>query len=135
MASNRRDEIDGLTGSTDRQKGERQKGEAVQNKTWRDLIMKTHSKIISMAVAVCTLTSLTGCDSRSERETVRGVDWYERNPAEREAKLAECRANPRLLDGTPDCINASRAANNAKAGTKWATENEGVRTAPAIPPP
>jgi hypothetical protein len=66
---------------------------------------------------------------------VREVDWYEKNPAEREAKLAECRGNPGLLDGTPDCINASRAANNAAATTKWATENEDVRTAPAIPPP
>ncbi|HEX7234870.1 MAG TPA: EexN family lipoprotein [Nitrosospira sp.] len=101
--------------------------------------MKTNSRIISMVVAMAAtgaLATLAGCDSRSGRETtVREVDWYERNAAEREAKLAECRANPGLLDGTPDCINASRAANNAKATTKWATEKEGVRTEPAIPPP
>jgi hypothetical protein len=98
--------------------------------------MKTHSRIISMVMAACILASLTACDSRGGRETtVREVDWYEKNAAEREAKLAECRANPGLLDGTPDCINASRAANNAAATTKWATKNEGVRTEPAIPPP
>lgn len=97
--------------------------------------MKTHLRIISMAAALCILASSAGCDSGSRKETVREVDWYERNAAEREAKLAECRANPGLLDGTPDCINASRAANNAAATTKWATENEDVRTVPAIPPP
>ena len=100
--------------------------------------MKTNLRIISMAAAIAAmgaLTTLVGCDTRSGRETVREVDWYEKNAAEREAKLAECRANPGLLDGTPDCINASRAENNAKASTKWATEKEGVRTEPAIPPP
>jgi hypothetical protein len=98
--------------------------------------MKTHPSIISMGAVLCALALLAGCDSRSGRETiVREADWYEKNAAEREAKLAECRANPGLLDGTPDCINASRAANNAAATAKWATENEGVRTEPAIPPP
>jgi hypothetical protein len=115
---------------------DRQNGEGVQNLA--DLIMKANLRIISLAAAVAAmgaLTSLAGCDSSSRKETVREVDWYERNAAEREAKLAECRANPGLLDGTPDCINASRAENNAKATTKWATEKEGVRTEPAIPPP
>lgn len=98
--------------------------------------MKTNVRIIFIVAGICSLASLTGCDSRGGRETtVREVAWYEKNTAEREAKLAECRANPGLLDGTPDCINASRAANNAAATTKWATENEGVRSEPAIPPP
>jgi hypothetical protein len=105
------------------------------DKTWRDPIMKTNLRIISLAVGICAMISLAACDSRNEGGTVRPVDWYEKNAVEREAKLAECRANPRLLDGTPDCINASRAENNAKATTKWATEKEGVRTEPQIPPP
>jgi hypothetical protein len=100
--------------------------------------MKTKLGMISSAVGVCASLA-AGCSTRSEEGTardggtVRPVDWYEKNAAEREAKLAECRANPGLPDGTPDCINASRAANNAAA--KWATEKEGVRTEPAIPPP
>lgn len=102
--------------------------------------MKTKLEIISIAVGVC-FSLAAGCGTRSEEGTardggaVRPVDWYEKNAAEREAKLAECRANPGLLDGTPDCINASRAANNANAAAKWATEKEGVRTEPSIPPP
>ncbi|MBN9126740.1 MAG: EexN family lipoprotein [Nitrosospira sp.] len=96
--------------------------------------MKTKLEIIFVAVGACAAL-VAGCGTRSGEGTVRPVDWYEKNAAEREAKLAECRANPGLLDGTPDCINASRAANNANAEAKWATEKEGVRTEPSIPPP
>jgi hypothetical protein len=105
------------------------------------MIMKMNLTIGSMTGSLFVIAILAGCEGRNEGgtvrsgETVRPVDWYEKNAAEREAKLAECRANPGLLDGTPDCINASRAENSVKAAAKWATEKEGVRTEPAIPPP
>jgi hypothetical protein len=103
--------------------------------------MNMNLTIGSVTGSLFVIAILAGCEGRNEEGTarsggtVRSVDWYEKNTAEREAKLAECRANPGLLDGTPDCINASRAENSAKAGTKWGTEKESVRTEPAIPPP
>jgi len=49
------------------------------------------------------------------------------NAAERAAKLEECKSNPKIIDATPNCINASRAENNVKAAAKWGTDKEGVR--------
>lgn len=77
--------------------------------------------------------ALAGCESRQPHEEVRPVDWYESNPVERAAKLAECKANPSKLDATPNCINASRAENDVKAAAKWGTDKEGIRTEPTAP--
>lgn len=75
---------------------------------------------------------LAGCEVRKTEEEARSVDWYEANKTERAAKLTECMSNPDKRDATPNCINASRAENNAKAAVKWGTESEGVRTPPTI---
>jgi hypothetical protein len=97
--------------------------------------MKMKKSVIAIPVAasVLLISILTGCETRNAQEEVRPVDWYEAHDAERAAKLEDCMTNPRTLDATPDCINASRAENNVKANTKWVTPDEGVRTAPAIP--
>lgn len=97
-------------------------------------IMKIKKSVIAVPVAasVLLITILTGCETRNAQEEVRSVEWYESNAAERTAKLADCMTNPRTLDATPDCVNASRAENNVKASTKWETSDEGVRTTPPI---
>lgn len=97
--------------------------------------MKMKKSVIAVPVAasVILISILTGCETRSTPDEVRPVDWYEAHDAERAAKLADCMTNPRTLDATPDCINASRAENNVKANTKWGTSDEGVRTTPPIP--
>jgi hypothetical protein len=97
--------------------------------------MKMNKSVIAAPVAasVILISILAGCETREEQDEVRTVDWYESHDAERAAKLEDCMTNPRTLDATPDCINASRAENNVKANTKWATPDEGVRTEPAIP--
>lgn len=89
--------------------------------------MNEKTIIVSAAASVLVI-ALSGCESRPAHEEVRPVDWYESNPAERAVKLAECLANPKKLDATPNCVNASRAENNAKSAAKWGTEKEGVRT-------
>lgn len=96
--------------------------------------MKRKAVLVSMAGSIILVAMLAGCKGRNIGEEVRPVDWYESHPAERAEKLAECLADPATLDGTPNCVNASRAENNVKAGTKWGTESEGVRTPPPIPP-
>src|SRR5688500_7588275 len=97
--------------------------------------MKMKKSVIAVPVAasMILISILAGCETRSTPDEVRPVDWYEAHDAERAAKLADCMTNPRTLDATPDCINASRAENNVKANTKWATPDEGVRTEPSIP--
>lgn len=95
-------------------------------------VMKKKIAIVSLAASVLLVSMLAGCDTRNQGEEVRSVDWYESHDTERAAKLTECMANPGTLDGTPNCVNASRAENSAKAGAKWGTESEGVRTTPPI---
>ena len=96
--------------------------------------MKRNAAIVSLAASVLLVSMLTGCETRNKGEEVRSTDWYEANATERAEKLAECAASPATLDGTPNCVNASRAESNVKAGTKWGTESEGVRTTPPTPP-
>lgn len=86
-----------------------------------------------MAASVLLGSILAGCEARETGKEVRPVGWYEANKTERAATLAECMSNPGKLDATPNCINASRAENNAQAATKWGTGSEGVRTEPTIP--
>ncbi len=88
--------------------------------------------IISVGMSGCVIAILAGCGTRPEQEDVRSVDWYESHATERAAKLKDCMTSPGTLDATPDCVNASRAENNIKAATKWATPDEGVRTEPSI---
>lgn len=94
--------------------------------------MTGKTAVVSVGAGALLIAMLAGCESRREQEDVRSVDWYEQHATERAAKLSECMTNPRTIDATPDCVNASRAENNAKAATKWATPNEGVRTEPPI---
>jgi hypothetical protein len=89
---------------------------------------------VSAAVGALLISALVGCDTREPKEEVRPVDWYVEHEAERAAQLMECRSNPKILDATPNCVNASRAENEAKAQTKWGTSNEEVRTVPPVPP-
>lgn len=90
---------------------------------------------VFMTVGALSITTLVGCETHEPQEEVRSVDWYEANDAERAAKLNECKTNPRSIDATPNCVNASRAENNAKANTQWGTSKEGVRTVPTLPSP
>ena len=57
-----------------------------------------------------------GCDTTSEA-AVQTVDWYKDHPTERDAQLKKCRANPRELALTKNCINAKRATQKPKAKT------------------
>lgn len=88
--------------------------------------------LIPAAACAALMVLLAGCDFREAQEEVRSVDWYESHPAERTAKLSECMTSEGPLDATPDCINASRAENNAKGYTRWGTPKDEVRTEPAI---
>ena len=88
--------------------------------------------IIVLGATSALVIALAGCESRRAHEEVRPVDWYESNPADRAAKLEECKSSPGKLDATPNCVNASRAENNVKAAAKWGTEKEGVRTPATI---
>lgn len=90
---------------------------------------------VFMAVGVLLITTLMGCETHEPQEEVRSVDWYEANGTERAAKLNECKTSPRSIDATPNCVNASRAENNAKTNTRWGTSSEGVRTEPTLPNP
>lgn len=94
--------------------------------------MKKNVTAVPMAASVLVISILAGCESRRVDDEVRSVDWYEQHSEERAAKLADCMTNPRTLDATPDCVNASRAENNVKANTEWGTPDEGVRTTPPI---
>jgi hypothetical protein len=94
--------------------------------------MKIKTAIALTAASALLGSMLAGCEDRKMGEEVRSVDWYEANKVERIAKLTECMSHPDKLDATPNCINASHAENNTKAGTKWGTESEGVRTPASI---
>ena len=94
--------------------------------------MREKTAIVSVGASGLLIAMLAGCDTRDVQEDVRSVDWYESHATERAAKLKDCMTNPRKLDATPDCVNASRAENNVKAATEWGTSDEGVRTEPSI---
>lgn len=66
--------------------------------------MKKLSIVLAVAAAV-----LAGC---GENTPVQTVDWYKANEAERTAMIAKCKANPGELAASPNCINATTAANH-----------------------
>ena len=96
--------------------------------------MKQKAFIVAAVANALLILALAGCDGREQpKEEVRPVDWYVKHESERAAKLLECRSKPGILDATPNCVNASRAENEAKEPTKWGSEKEGVRTEPPVP--
>jgi hypothetical protein len=94
--------------------------------------MREKTSVILVGAGALLVAMLTACEGREAQDEVRSVEWYESHETERAAKLSDCMNNPRKLDATPDCVNASRAENNAKAATQWATPKEDVRTEPMI---
>jgi hypothetical protein len=95
--------------------------------------MKQKAFIISAVASTLLLSALAGCESREPKEEVRPVEWYLKHESERATKLIECQSKPGTIDATPNCVNASRAENEAKAPVKWATDKEAVRTEPPVP--
>ena len=95
--------------------------------------MRDKTVIVWAAAGSLLIGLIGGCEKAPPPEEVRPIDWWEANAAERAAKLEECKSAPKKLDATPNCVNASRAENNAKAAGKWGTGKEGVRTEPTIP--
>lgn len=89
--------------------------------------------MVSLAASTFLGLMLAGCETRKMEEEVRSVDWYLANNTERAAKLIQCMSDPGKYDATPNCINASRAENSAKADTRWGTESRDVRTEPKVP--
>lgn len=65
--------------------------------------MKNLSLLLVVAVV------LAGCGDNTPVQT---VDWYKAHEAERTAMIAKCRTNPGELDASPNCINATTAANH-----------------------
>lgn len=59
-------------------------------------------------LAALAMASLAACSSK---EPVQTVDWYKAHDAERTAMVARCNANPGELADTPNCVNATDAAN------------------------
>jgi hypothetical protein len=96
-------------------------------------MMKRHVAMVSVAASTFLGLMLAGCETRKMEEEVRSIDWYQANNAERAAKLTQCISDPDKYDATPNCINASRAENNAKAGTIWSDGKENIRTEPKVP--
>lgn len=65
--------------------------------------------------------ALVGC---SEKETVKTVDWYKSQDAERKAMIIKCKANPGELALTPNCVNAKQADNEKALSRRgWLTPN------------
>ena len=52
---------------------------------------------------------LAACNDNTPVQT---VDWYKAHEAERTATIAKCMTNPGELDASPNCINATTAANH-----------------------
>jgi hypothetical protein len=95
--------------------------------------MKNKTVIISAAVGIFLIGFIGGCEKSPRPEEIRPVSWWEANTAERAAKLEECKSQPKRIDATPNCKNASLAENNVSASAKWGTEKDGVRTEPPVP--
>ena len=73
--------------------------------------------IVSLAMATSSLIAI-GCDEKKPREIVQTVEWFKEHSKERAEVLAKCNSNPGELGGTPNCINASRAASAITWGAK-----------------
>lgn len=67
--------------------------------------MKTTTQVL---LAMAVVAALSAC---GPKETVQTVDWYKAHPAERDAMLNRCQANPGELADTPNCVNATDARN------------------------
>ncbi len=89
---------------------------------------------LNAVVVAILLVLLVGCEPRDQIDEVRSVEWYETYDNERSKKLAECKADPAILDGTPDCVNASLAENSSQDATKWHddSDEDNVRVEPPI---
>jgi hypothetical protein len=96
--------------------------------------MKNKTVIISAAAGTFLIGLTGGCEKSPRPEETRPVAWWEANAAERTAKLEECTSQPKYIDATPNCKNASLAENSVRAAAKWGTEKDGVRTEPQFPP-
>ena len=62
-----------------------------------------------LSIALVVAAVLTGC---GENTPVQTVDWYKTHEAERTAMITKCKANPGELAASPNCINATTAANH-----------------------
>lgn len=69
--------------------------------------MKKNAQLLYIAIATVTLT---GCFE--SKEPVQTVDWFKENAAERNSQIDKCRSNPGELAASPNCINATTAANH-----------------------
>lgn len=61
-----------------------------------------------LTIILIVAALLAGC---GENTPVQPVDWYKIHEAERSAMIAKCKANPGELAASPNCINATTAAN------------------------
>ncbi|MDP5803687.1 EexN family lipoprotein [Pseudomonas aeruginosa] len=61
-----------------------------------------------LALSLIVAAVLAGC---GENTPVQTVDWYKAHEAERTAMIDKCKANPGELSASPNCINATKAAN------------------------
>jgi hypothetical protein len=96
--------------------------------------MKQNAFIVRAVANVLLIAALAGCEGREPpKEEVRPVDWWLKHESDRAEKLVECQSKPGIIDATPNCVNASRAENEAKAPTEWGTPKDGVRTEPPLP--
>ena len=96
--------------------------------------MKQNTFIVWAVANALLMAALAGCESREPpKEEVRPVDWWLKHESDRAEKLVECQSKPGIIDATPNCVNASRAENEAKAPANWATDKEGVRSEPPVP--
>ena len=62
-----------------------------------------------LALFLVVAAVLAGCGDNTPVQT---VDWYKAHEAERTAMIAKCRTTPGELDASPNCINATTAANH-----------------------
>lgn len=62
-----------------------------------------------LSIVLVVAAFLAGCGETSE--PVQSLDWYKAHEAERTAMIAKCKANPGELAASPNCINATKAAN------------------------
>lgn len=80
--------------------------------------MKNLPTLLLIAASV-----LAGCN---EQEPVQTADWYKANTTERLAMLERCKANPGEFSATPNCINASAAANSIILGNRDYKQREPI---------
>lgn len=61
------------------------------------------------SIVLVVAAVLAGC---GENTPVQTVDWYKEHETERTAMIAKCKDNPGELAASPNCINATTAANH-----------------------